>query len=161
MEAPKEADPRRLLWTVFFVGYIPKLPGTIAALVALGIFLLLAEFTASPIPFWAIFLLTTGASLLLAPAAQRALGTSDPPSFVIDEAAGMFAALLFISSPANIWEGLTAFAFFRLFDIAKPPPIRQLDRLHHALGITLDDLAAACYAQACWRLVFFLLGRLW
>ncbi len=161
MGAPKVTNLKRALWTLFFVGYIPKLPGTIASLAALGIFLPLARFTTSPVPFWLIFLMTTAASLLLAPAARRTLGTADPRSFVIDEATGMFAALLFVSSPPNIWQGLAAFAFFRLFDIAKPPPIRQLDKLEHALGITLDDLAAACYAQASWRLLFWLLDLLW
>jgi len=73
----------------------------------------------------------------------------------------MFGSLLFIASPPGIRQGLAAFGFFRLFDIAKPPPIRQLDKLQHALGITLDDLAAACYAQASWRLLFWLLDRLW
>jgi len=40
-----------------------------------------------------------------------------------------------------------AFVLFRVMDIVKPWPIRDLDhRLGGGLGIMLDDLAAALYA---------------
>ena len=39
-----------------------------------------------------------------------------------------------------------AFLLFRLFDILKPPPIRQLDAaLKNGVGVMLDDLLAAGY----------------
>jgi phosphatidylglycerophosphatase A len=42
---------------------------------------------------------------------------------------------------------LLAFVLFRVMDIVKPWPIRDLDhRLKGGLGIMLDDLAAALYA---------------
>ena len=41
---------------------------------------------------------------------------------------------------------LAAFALFRAFDIWKPPPVRQLERLHGGTGIVLDDLMAGVYA---------------
>ena len=40
-----------------------------------------------------------------------------------------------------------AFLAFRIFDITKPPPARQLERLPAGWGILLDDLAAAVYAN--------------
>ena len=50
------------------------------------------------------------------------------------------------ASPVEIWHVLLAFAFFRLFDITKPAPARQLERLHGGLGIMMDDVAAGVYA---------------
>ena len=51
----------------------------------------------------------------------------------------------------NGWTQLivlsVAFTFFRLFDILKPPPVRQLERLPHGWGILMDDLAAGVYAN--------------
>ena len=47
---------------------------------------------------------------------------------------------------ATIRHALMAFAFFRLFDITKPAPARQLERLHGGLGIMMDDVAAGVYA---------------
>ena len=42
------------------------------------------------------------------------------------------------------------FVLFRVFDIAKPWPIRDVDhRLGGGLGIMLDDLIAALYAVIC------------
>jgi phosphatidylglycerophosphatase A len=39
-----------------------------------------------------------------------------------------------------------AFLLFRVFDIAKPPPIRALDaRFKNGLGVMADDLVAAFY----------------
>ena len=39
-----------------------------------------------------------------------------------------------------------AFALFRLFDIWKPPPVRQLEALPGGSGINLDDVMAGVYA---------------
>jgi phosphatidylglycerophosphatase A len=54
------------------------------------------------------------------------------------------------------WQAV-GFLLFRLFDIYKPPPIRQLDRsLKGGLGVMLDDLVAAFYALlavALWKTV--------
>ena len=41
---------------------------------------------------------------------------------------------------------LLAFILFRLFDIWKPPPIRQLEALPGGWGINADDALAGVYA---------------
>jgi len=72
--------------------------------------------------------------------AAKALGKNDHPAIVWDEVVGMWAALCFIPpSPAAV---IAAFLLFRAFDIAKPWPIRRLERLPTGPGIMLDDLAA-------------------
>ena len=80
-------------------------------------------------------------------AAQR-LQVHDHPGIVWDEIAA-FLFLPLVLPPALIWL-LPAFILFRIFDIVKPWPIRELDhRLTGGLGIMLDDLVAALFAAFC------------
>ena len=65
---------------------------------------------------------------------------------VIDEVAGQLITL--IAVPVA-WKSLLAgFILFRGFDMIKPPPIRQLERLPEGFGIVIDDVAAGIYALA-------------
>ena len=50
--------------------------------------------------------------------------------------------------------GSLASRLFRLFDIWKPPPVRQLESLPGGVGIVADDLMAGVYGA----LVLFLAG---
>ena len=77
---------------------------------------------------------------------ERALDAKDPGLIVIDEVAGMLASVLFL--PRTIPVLVTAFVLFRLFDIWKPFPARQLQELHGGVGVMLDDLIAGAYALA-------------
>ncbi|MDR3738155.1 MAG: phosphatidylglycerophosphatase A [Terracidiphilus sp.] len=74
----------------------------------------------------------------------RESGRKDPQFVVIDEVAGQAITLLF--SPIGWQYALTAFILFRLFDITKPFPVRQLERLPAGWGIVLDDVGAGLYA---------------
>jgi phosphatidylglycerophosphatase A len=76
--------------------------------------------------------------------AARESGRHDPGFVVIDEVAGQWIALLF--SPVDWRHALIALALFRLFDIAKPFPARQLESLPAGWGIVFDDVAAGLYA---------------
>jgi phosphatidylglycerophosphatase A len=71
---------------------------------------------------------------------ERKVGTSDPSIVIIDEVAGMWCALA--GAPAVLWHFLAAFLLFRLLDILKPWPIRQLQNLRGGWGIMIDDLLA-------------------
>jgi phosphatidylglycerophosphatase A len=68
----------------------------------------------------------------------------DAHPIVIDEVAGMLIALLGVphraASPALLLG--SAFLLFRLFDIVKPFPIRQVQRLPGGWGVVTDDLLA-------------------
>lgn len=75
---------------------------------------------------------------------EKETGRQDPGHVVIDEVAGQLTALLLI--PWDIGHVALAFVLFRFFDILKPPPVRQLERLHGGLGIMVDDIAAGIYA---------------
>jgi len=100
-----------------------------------------------------------GLSILLGvPAATivaRESGRHDPGFVVIDEVAGQWIALL--GSPANWRSGLVALILFRLFDITKPFPARQLEGLPEGWGIVFDDVAAGLYALGVgWLLRHFI-----
>ena len=75
---------------------------------------------------------------------EREAGREDPGMVVIDEAVGQWIAL--IHAPVDAGHLLAAFLLFRLFDIVKPWPARQLENLPAGWGIMFDDVAAGLYA---------------
>jgi phosphatidylglycerophosphatase A len=80
--------------------------------------------------------------------AARESGRKDPGFVVIDEVAGVWIALL-AAIPRPDWKHiLAALLLFRLFDIWKPFPVRQLEKLPEGWGIVFDDVAAGLYAGA-------------
>jgi phosphatidylglycerophosphatase A len=71
---------------------------------------------------------------------------------VIDEAAGMFLALIGLS----LWPGsIVAFVVFRAADIFKDrfPGVAAAERLPGAIGVTVDDLVAGLYGLAAGHIV--------
>jgi phosphatidylglycerophosphatase A len=100
------------------------------------------------------------AALLFAPAVwaadvtARTVKKKDPGIVVVDEVIGQWIALA--GARTLNWETyLAGFLLFRLFDIWKPPPVRQLEALPGGLGINADDVMAGIYAA----LVLWLAGR--
>jgi phosphatidylglycerophosphatase A len=81
----------------------------------------------------------------------RASSTKDPQFVVIDEVAGQLIAL--IGVPLTWKTFLAGFILFRAFDIVKPPPVRQLEKLPEGTGIVLDDVAAGIYALIVMQLL--------
>lgn len=80
----------------------------------------------------------------------------DPSIVVIDEIVGIWIALLFL--PPSIPAYACAFLTFRVFDILKPPPARQLEHVPRGWGIMLDDVVAGIYANIVSQIIvrFFL-----
>ena len=88
-------------------------------------------------------------------AARPHWGGTDPQPIIIDEVAGQ---LLTFAGPILLlllnwiewrpgWKMLLAgFLLFRLFDIAKPWPIRRVDRMPDPRSIVYDDLVAGMFA---------------
>lgn len=68
----------------------------------------------------------------------------DPGEIVIDEFAGYFVSI--IGTQGTVTELLIAFFLFRIFDIAKPWPVRNLEKYPDGYGIMLDDVMAGVYA---------------
>jgi len=143
----------RLGATLGPVGYVPLAPGTAGSLVALAAWLALAPGAA-----WTLGVLCPLAAFAVFAAGEvaRVRGMADPPEVVIDEAVGMLVCLVF--APPGLAAAILAFAAFRILDIAKPFPVRQVERLPGGWGIVADDGVAGCYAGAAVRLGWYLLG---
>jgi len=75
----------------------------------------------------------------------------DPAQCTIDEVVGMWITLLFL--PKKIIFSLIAFLIWRVFDIIKPYPARQLESLNGGLGIMSDDIVAGIYSLIVVRLI--------
>ncbi len=137
-----------VLATGFGSGYSPIAPGTVGTGAALVVLLLLSRTALPPREtLIALFGLCFVASLAIGASAERLLGRKDPPAFVLDEFAGFYLALLTLRQEwPSLGDGIVAFFLFRLFDVAKPMPARQLQNLGGGPGIVLDDVAAGLYA---------------
>jgi phosphatidylglycerophosphatase A len=81
----------------------------------------------------------------------RAASSKDPQFVVIDEVAGQLITL--IAVPASWKCLLVGFILFRGFDMVKPPPVRQLERLPEGTGIVIDDVGAGLYALIVMQLL--------
>jgi len=145
---------RKTLWawtvaTFFGAGFGKPGPGTWGSVAAL---LLWAGFAWGLHPSAQVLALALGAGIVVAVAvgipaatiAARESGRHDPGFVVIDEVAGQWIALL--GSRADWRHALLALVLFRLFDITKPFPVRQLERLPEGWGIVVDDVGAGLYA---------------
>ncbi|MCZ2156881.1 MAG: phosphatidylglycerophosphatase A [Bryobacterales bacterium] len=144
-----------LLATWFGCGMFPVGPGTVGSLAALlpAAFLVyfdVAEWRWSLIALLAVF---TIPGILASTAYARWRGREDPGEVVVDEVLGQWLTLAFATRLS--WPALgIAFVLFRVFDIVKPPPVRQAERLREGVGIVADDLVAGALAG----LVFYWLG---
>jgi len=149
---------RRLFSTFFYTGYCPIAPGTAASALSAGAALGLYSLG---VPWWAMAALALCMFFAAVPLANWAIGhfgSADPTPFVLDEVVGMWISALVLygcwKQPA--WAVLLiAFFWFRLFDIVKPPPVRQSESIGRGWGVCLDDLLAGLYALgASWLTVY-------
>jgi phosphatidylglycerophosphatase A len=106
-----------------------------------------------PVYFAALALVLMAPGIWAAGRTARACGKKDPSLVVIDEVLGQWITLA--GATALNWTSwLAAFALFRLLDIYKPPPVRQLEALPGGVGIVADDVMAGVYGA----LVLFAAG---
>lgn len=138
-------NPAGLLACGLGTGLVPKAPGTAGTAAGAGLYYLLAEL---PLPWYTItVLLLFFLGVGLAQVVSRQLGVHDHPAIVWDEIVGYLVTM--IAAPQHPAWILGGFVLFRVFDILKPWPIRQIDqRMAGGLGIMVDDLVAGIYAWA-------------
>ena len=157
--AVEKPDPRGPLWatlvaTFFGAGRLHPGPGTWGSASAVLLWAALAHVInptyRAPVVI-ALAILVTLVGIPAATQVARASGTKDPQFVVIDEVAGQLIAL--IAAPLTWKTFVAGFILFRAFDIIKPPPVRQLERLPEGTGIVLDDVAAGIYALAVMQLL--------
>lgn len=137
------SDPVHMLAFGFGLGLSPRAPGTVGTLLAFP----LAWFLHDVALNWQIGVAAVMfvAGIWICDNSSRRIGLHDPGGIVWDEVCAMYITLL--AAPFTVTAWILAFLLFRIFDIVKPWPIRELDhRMSGGLGIMLDDLVAALYA---------------
>ncbi len=121
-------------------------PGTWGSAAAVLLWALIAHFLPVHLQLYVILALVALSTAIGIPAATleaRGCGRKDPSHVVIDEVAGQLVTL--IGAPVRFAPLLIGFLLFRAFDILKPPPIRQLEKLPDGTGIVVDDLGAGVF----------------
>lgn len=134
------AHPAHAIALGFGSGLARKAPGTFGTLVAFPIHFLMPANGME----WPLLLLFFLGGVHVCAVTGKHLGADDHGSIVWDEVVAFMLVLRFTPPSAIHW--LAAFILFRLFDIWKPFPIRQLDaKLKGGFGVMFDDLLAAIY----------------
>lgn len=143
-------QPVHLLALGFGTGLSPYAPGTAGSALALLPAWLMLDWPLAPRIAVVCVLIVAG--VWICDLSAKKLGAHDHPAIVLDEIAAMLLLALLIPQQP-VWL-LGAFVFFRLFDIVKPWPIREMDhRIKGGAGIMLDDLMAAVYAAVCLQVI--------
>ena len=157
--APENVSAPAPIWatlvsTFFGIGRLSPGPGTWASLVAALIWFALSRAIQPRLQTPILAVLSAIVIFAGIPAATRvanASGVKDPQFVVIDEVAGQWISFLFV--PITWKTLLVGFILFRSFDIVKPPPVRQLEKLPGGSGIVLDDVGAGIYALIVMQLL--------
>ena len=136
--------PAHFIALGFGSGLAPFAPGTFGTLVAIPIAALLRAY-GSDAAFLIVIAVLLAVGTWAADITGRNLGVADHGSIVIDEIVAFLIVLYFVGGDP-LRQGF-AFVLFRIFDIAKPPPIRRVDAaFKNGFGVMADDLLAAAYA---------------
>jgi len=136
-------DPVNFLAFGFGTGLAPFAPGTFGSIPGLILFWLTLDFGLYVQMGIAIAMALVG--IWICGESARRIGVHDHGGIVWDEIVGMYVTLFL--APVSIVGFVLAFVLFRIMDIVKPWPIRDLDHsMRGGLGIMLDDLLAAAYA---------------
>jgi phosphatidylglycerophosphatase A len=161
MAQPPVVSTRLVKWKLwiaqgFGIGRIPVAPGTFGSILGVAFFaVLLCGHSVTVIIAGVI--ICSALSVWLCGEAEKILGQTDPGSVVLDEIAAM--PLCFLGSTILIgakpelyfrdgWPFTAAvFVAFRIFDVWKPWPVKQSQRLPGGWGVTVDDLLAAVYVN--------------
>ena len=138
-------------------GRLPVAPGTAGSIVGLGYWWLLVQLHSGYL-YWLTFMAVVAFAVWCGGEAAKIMRHDDPPSVVIDEICAVPLALAGLGTVW--WMVAVAFVLFRLFDIWKPTPIRQVQRWPGGVGIVADDVLAAAYACAATHGVAWLVGLL-
>lgn len=129
--------------TFFGIGFIPLAPGTLTSIVTVLLYKYYLYRFSWPV-YALILILLFFIGVYASTNYSTALNKRDPRKIVIDEALGQ---LLVFFRMGNAWfPVISCFVLFRVFDIAKPFPIKKIEKLPTGWGIMLDDVVAAVYA---------------
>lgn len=136
--------------TSFGLGLSPIAPGSFGALIGVAYHVAIVIYTPASWHLPALVLgliVVVAANHVLTPWAVDYWKDEDPGHFVLDEVAGYLVVPILFRG-GDLWQvALWGFLLFRIFDIIKIPPARQIDQnMHGPWGIVLDDLISGAYA---------------
>ncbi|MCX6149976.1 MAG: phosphatidylglycerophosphatase A [Ignavibacteriales bacterium] len=145
----------KILGSGFYTGYIPFASGTFGSLVGLLIYCIPGfENIHVIIPAIIVFFVI---GIQIGNKFEKVYG-KDPAQCTIDEVMGMWISLLLV--PKTILNMVLGFFIWRIFDIIKPYPARDLEKLDGGLGIMIDDFVAAIYSLILVHFLLFIINRM-
>ncbi|HEV2263086.1 MAG TPA: phosphatidylglycerophosphatase A [Stellaceae bacterium] len=151
------SHPATWLSTWFGCGLSPVGPGSVGSLAALPL-AALAVWLGGTLALQMVSAALLAIGIAASDVYARLTGIKDPDEVVIDEVAGQCLTLLVV--PLAPLPYIAGFLLFRFFDVAKPFPIRWIERnLPGGWGIMLDDTGAAIYAMLVYLIGSHLLAR--
>ncbi|MBN1765237.1 MAG: phosphatidylglycerophosphatase A [Sedimentisphaerales bacterium] len=153
----------RLWLTVFGAGYSPFAPGTCGSAVVAVAFVLAALLSGNNslvLALMGVLAIQGGVvTVLYSDRLIKELGP-DPGMIVSDEQCGQAITYLWLW-PLAQWQNteiviltVAGFLLFRVFDIFKPPPVRQFDKIQSSWGVLLDDVMAGIYANITLQIIY-------
>ena len=147
-----------LFVTLFGIGKLKKIPGTIASLVTiLFLFFLFRFLNFSPNIVLLFIIVIFFVSLYAVNFFIKNLSNKDPKEVVIDEFIGQSIPICLYEVSHNTSKEfdqtfkfyLVMFVLFRIFDIIKPLPINYYDKnFKNSFGVIMDDVCAGLYVVA-------------
>ncbi|MBI4550608.1 MAG: CDP-diacylglycerol--glycerol-3-phosphate 3-phosphatidyltransferase [Candidatus Omnitrophica bacterium] len=151
-EDKRVADLLESFVSCLYIGFIPVAPGTFGSLAGVAVLLVLPQ---NPVTLSGVLLSLFFLSVLASGRYAQSRSLKDPSTVVIDEVCGMMTSLYLL--PLSLSNVALGFVLFRIFDVLKPFPVRNLEKLPAGWGIVADDIAAGIYVN----LILRLLGVVW
>ncbi len=142
----------KIIGTGLLSGYFPIFPGTAGSVVAVIIYFI-PGFENPTVMLIAISLFTI-IGINIATKFEAEYG-KDPSIFTLDEFIGTWISLLFI--PKILWLIILDFIVWRLLDIIKPFPAKQLENIKGGTGVIADDVVSGIYSLIIMHIFIFLL----
>lgn len=161
-------DLQKLFLTFGGAGLSPKAPGTVGTLASLPVGLAIL-YTLGMETLFFLTLAITIIGVFEINKYVQSTGMHDQQHIVIDEAAGMWLALMIAISTANtmpypyaeVLAIVFSFAAFRLFDIWKPSTIGWIDReVKGGMGVMMDDVLAGIAGGLLTSVILIGIGKL-
>ena len=147
-----------LFVTLFGIGKIKKIPGSLASLVTtLFLFFLFHILNISPNIVLISVIIIFFISLYAVNIFIKNLENKDPKEVVIDEFIGQSIPLCLYEVAHNVPKETAEilkfyfimFILFRIFDITKPFPVSYYEKnFKNSLGVIMDDVCAGLYVVA-------------
>ena len=148
---------RKFLLSVCGLGFIPGAPGTYASALTVAA-VVSGSYLGAPVWVWPTAAALTALLLLTVGVPEgRDSGGKDPRWCVLDEVCGTFIAVSLLPTDSILPTASGALVLFRIFDILKPPPVRQLEALDGSWGVLADDVAAGVLANIVVHLTLWVL----